>query len=276
MPDENQRLARAALTALSSAIPLADSPTRTDLAGVWACLAPHHPAVDPARLLDEAAAQGWRLLIPGDPGWPSALDDALVGPVGLWARGGTGPPVAARRCVTVVGGLVASAHAERVTGDLVGDLTSPTVDPVTVASTGLGSGVDVTALRVAAAHRRAVAVLSSTRGLTRLHQAHLDRVADGGMVLCLAPPGVLPTVGHAHARVRLLAALSAATVLVESEARGAAFDTARAAQTLGRPVLVIAGPATPALGAGPRALLAEYAAWPVTGADDVRAVLDQT
>ncbi|CUU61256.1 DNA recombination-mediator protein A [Parafrankia irregularis] len=277
MPADDQRHARAALTALSSTIPLSATPSPINPAELWARLAPHYPGIDPAQLLDSASAEGWQLLIPGDPWWPAVLDTVSAGPVGLWVRGAGDLPNLIRRSVTVVGGLFSTDHGERITHHLVWDLTTPSATrPVAVASGNLGSGVNVTAVRVAAAHGRAVAVLSSTRSLTQLHRACVDEVAEGGIVLCMAPPGLSPTAGHAQARVRLLATLTDATILVESAARGATFATARVAHRYRRPVLVLPVPTTSALSAGPDALLRDGSAKRVISATEVLAILDQT
>ncbi|OHV23972.1 SMF family protein [Parafrankia soli] len=277
MPDDDPRHARAALTALPSHTPLSDGPDRTDPVEVWARLAPHHPGIDPARLLDTASAGGWRLLIPGDPGWPAVLEDTAGAPVGLWVRGSGDLPAVTRRSVTVVGAVAGTDYGTRITRDLVWDLTTPlAAEPVTVAVGGLVGDINATALWVAVAHRRAVAVLTSVRTLTRYTRNLFADVADGGIVACLAPPGTSPALGHQVVRVRLLAALTRATVLVESGRWGAAFATARAAHRYRRPVLVVPGPVTSHLSAGPHALLRDGSARLITSAADVFAALDRS
>lgn len=277
MSVDEQRLARAALTALPSLTPVSDGPDRTDPIEVWARLAPHHPDIDPARLLDTASAGGWRLLIPGDPGWPAVLDDTAGAPAGLWVRGSGDLPTLTRRSVTVVGAVAGTDYGTRVTRDLVWDLTTPlAAEPVTVAVGGLMGGIDATALWIAVAHRRAVAVLSSSRAVTRYTRDLFADVADGGTVVCLAPPGTSPALGHHTARIWLLAALTRATVLIESGLVGDAFKTARTAHLYRRPVLVVPGPITSRLSAGPHALLRDGIARLITSAAEVFTVLDRS
>ncbi|WP_018506081.1 DNA-processing protein DprA [Parafrankia discariae] len=277
MPDDDPRHARAALTALPSRTPFSDGPDRTDPIEVWARLAPHHPDIDPTRLLDSAAADGWRLLIPGDPGWPAVLDDTSGTPAGLWVRGSGDLPALTRRSVTVVGAVAGTDYGTRVTRDLVWDLTTPlAAEPVTVAVGGLVGDINATALWVAVAHRRAVAVLTCVRALTRYTRDLFADVADSGMVVCLAPPGTSPALGHHTARIRLLAAFTRATVLIESGLVGDAFKTARTAHLYRRPVLVVPGPVTSRLSAGPHALLRDGSARLITSAAEVFTVLDRS
>ncbi|WP_157472899.1 DNA-processing protein DprA [Frankia sp. EAN1pec] len=278
MTSDDERHARAALTALPARIWPSATDSRTDPVEVWKGLAPEHPGVDPARLLATATDAGWRFVIPSDPGWPATLTPGTGPlPVGLWARGTGDLTGLTRRSVTITGARLCSEYGQAVTAGLAYDLTTPlAAQPVTITAAGIGEGIDAAALRIAATHRRAVAVLTATTGITRYNRTLLTDVADGGLVLCLAAPGLPPRSGHLLARVRLLATLTRATVLVESTTRGYAFATAQAARLRRRPVMAVPGPIGSTLSAGPNALLTEGTARLVTSAEDIRAVLDQT
>ncbi|WP_286793729.1 DNA-processing protein DprA [Microbacterium sp. UBA3394] len=69
-------------------------------------------------------------------------------------------------------------------------------------------------------------------------------------------------------RNRLIAALGAATVVVEAGWRSGSLNTAGHAVSLGRPLGAVPGPVTSAASAGCHRLLREYDAVAVTGADD--------
>jgi DNA processing protein len=96
----------------------------------------------------------------------------------------------------------------------------------------------------------------------RAHTALLGRVVDeGGLLISEAPPGTPPLRRRFLSRNRLIAALSAGTVVVEAGVRSGALSTARHARRLGRPVLAVPGPVTSGLSAGPHLLLRQ---WPET------------
>jgi DNA processing protein len=137
---------------------------------------------------------------------------------------------------------------------------------------GAAFGVD------GAAHRGALAAEGSTVavqacGLDRAypagHQGLLDRIAAGGAVVSEYPPGVRPARHRFLVRNRLIAALTAGTVVVEAGVRSGARCTASAAAALGRVVMAVPGPVTSALSAGCHRLLREEQAVLVTRVEEV-------
>jgi DNA processing protein len=116
----------------------------------------------------------------------------------------------------------------------------------------------------AAAHRAALAadgytVIVSAGGLDRPypagHRDLYDRVAERGLLLSERPPGCAPHRVRFLTRNRLIAALATGTLIVEAGARSGALNTARHAQTLGRPVMAVPGPVTSAMSVGCHNLL---------------------
>ncbi|MGV9367106.1 DNA-processing protein DprA [Amycolatopsis sp. NPDC003731] len=77
------------------------------------------------------------------------------------------------------------------------------------------------------------------------------------------------------ARNRLIAALTAATLVVEAARRSGARNTARLAAKLGRPVLAVPGPISSAASAGCHRLIQDGTARLVTSIDDVIAVIEE-
>lgn len=100
------------------------------------------------------------------------------------------------------------------------------------------------------------------------HRELLERVADLGLMVSEVPPGAVPTRHRFLARARLMAALSAATVVVEAGARTGSMAVARRAHELGRAVSAVPSPVTSITSAGPHQLLRDGASL-VTGASDV-------
>jgi DNA processing protein len=172
----------------------------------------------------------------GDPGYPVGLSD-LEEPPTLYILGELEEPpgvavVGTRRC-TRYGLDLAIAF-----GVSIARAGWATVS-------GLARGID------AAAHRgcleaggHAVAVLGS--GVDVCYPAEnrplYDRVlASGGSVVSEYPPGTPPDRWRFPARNRIIAALSAAVVVVEAAETGGALITARLAAEMGRPVFVVPG-----------------------------------
>lgn len=119
-----------------------------------------------------------------------------------------------------------------------------------------------------AAHRAALASGGDTiavmaNGVDRMypmgHRELLERVAGLGLLVSEIPPGAVPTRHRFIARTRLMAALSAATVIVEAGARSGSMTVARRAHELGRAVGAVPGPVTSVASTGPHQLLRDGA-----------------
>jgi DNA protecting protein DprA len=162
-----------------------------------------------------------------------------------------------------------SAHyGEHVAGTLASDLAA--AERIVVA--GGAYGIE------GAAHRATLATGGDTiavlaNGVDRAypagHSELLGRVADVGLLVSEVAPGATPTRHRFLARARLMAALAAATVVVEAGARSGSMKVARDAHQLGRAVGAVPGPVTSATSIGPHRLLAEGHARLVTGASDL-------
>jgi DNA processing protein len=137
---------------------------------------------------------------------------------------------------------------------------------------GLARGID------AAAHKgtldtggHAVAVLGC--GIDVVYPAenrklHMEIVSSGGALISEYPPGIPPDRWRFPARNRLIAAMSAAVVVVEAGEKGGALITARLAAELGRPVLVVPGDVDRSASVGCNKLIRD-GAYPVLGAADL-------
>ncbi|WHT20202.1 DNA-processing protein DprA [Crossiella sp. CA-258035] len=223
------------------------------------------------RALDTGTA---RLLAPGDAQWPTARLAALsrhgLGePLGLWVRGPASLAELTARAVTITGSRAPTPRGTYVTADLAHDLART---GVTIVS-GAALGIDELAHRSGlAAHGAVVAVLACGIDQVHPHQhaaLFADIVEAGGLLVSEYPVGARPTRLRAHARCRLLAALSAATVITEARRRGGALATAAAAYLLKRPLYAVPGPSGPGSAAAANALLRAGYALPITTAEDI-------
>ncbi|WP_064256259.1 DNA-processing protein DprA [Rhodococcus sp. D-6] len=231
-----------------------------------------------ARDLDRLGRAGGRLVTPDDDEWPAwqmlgfgTLDtatDAEGPPLALWVWGSRRIDDLAERAIGIVGTRAASGYGEHVTAEIAGDLAA---DGWTVVS-GAAFGVD------AAAHRAALGVGGTTvailacgvdRAYPAAHATMLRRIPESGLVVSEYPPGTTPARYRFLARNRLIAALSAGTVVVEAGWRSGARNTAAWARRLGRPVMAVPGPVTSAASQGCHRMIREGEARLVGAARDV-------
>ncbi|MFV0535338.1 MAG: DNA-processing protein DprA [Cumulibacter sp.] len=237
-------------------------------AQVWRSQFQHSDARTLEQSLVGAERAGIGTLIPGDKEWPSALDDLDDRrPYVLWTRGTTSflaRPLS--NLVTITGARAATSYGEHVAAELASDLVN--ADRVVVA--GGAYGIE------GAAHRAALASGGDTiavmaNGVDRMypmgHRELLERVADLGLLVSEVPPGAAPTRHRFIARTRLMAALAAATVVVEAGVRSGSMTVARRAHELGRAVGAVPGPVTSATSAGPHQLLRDGASLVAESAD---------
>jgi DNA processing protein len=199
-------------------------------------------------------------------GYPPRVRELHDAPATLYARG---ERLDALECaaVAIVGARSCSGYGAQVARTLARDLGAA---GVTVVS-GLARGID------GEAHRGAlegggltVAVLGCgiDRDYPARHGELARRIAASGLVVSEYPPGTEPAPWRFPARNRIIAALAAATVIVEARDRSGALITADFALELGREVFAVPGEITASLSAGTNALIRQGAA-PLLGPDDV-------
>jgi DNA processing protein len=207
--------------------------------------------VDPVRQLEQADRCGIRFLVPGDPEWPTQLDeldDAITDqgfggtPPGLWVRGPM-PLTELAASVAVVGSRAASVYGAEMTRAVCAHLATAGVPVVSGGALGIDFEAHDATLVAGGA---TVAVLAC--GVDRVYPAHnrllLQHLAAEFAVVSEQPPGSAPTRPRFLARNRLIAAMTRGTVLVEAALRSGALNTAGWAELLSRQVMCVPGPAT--------------------------------
>jgi len=198
---------------------------------------------------------GGRFLIPADPEWPGSLDDpGLPPPFGLWVRGDVSLGELALRSVSIVGSRAATSYGQYVAAELGHGLGERGWTVVSGGAYGIDGAAHSGAL---AAGGTTIAVLAGgvDRPYPSGHAALFSRIAASGLLLSEWPPGSAPQRPRFLVRNRVIAALSAGTVVVEAAARSGALSTARWARELNRPLMAVPGPVTGALSVGCHELL---------------------
>lgn len=142
---------------------------------------------------------------------------------------------------------------------------------------GLARGIDAAAHRGCLARGgHAVAVLGSGVDVCypRENRPIFERIhATGGAIVSEYPPGTPPDRWRFPARNRIIAAMSAAVVVVEANETGGALITARLGAEMGRPVFVVPGDVDRPASIGCNRLIKD-GAHPVLGVEDMVAELE--
>lgn len=227
------------------------------------------------RTLDQVQQAGFSTLIPTDRDWPAGVNELRDrSPYMLWTRGDISLLAAPlRERATITGARAATGYGEHVAIGLAANLA----DDRRIIVAGGAYGIETAAHRGAlASGGRTIAVLAG--GPDRAYPAGnrdlLERIADTGLLTSELPPGATPTRHRFIARARLLASLSAATVIVEAGARSGSLRTAHEANALGRGVAAIPGLVTTMTSVGPHELIKRGRAVLVAETSDITVLLE--
>jgi len=253
--------------ALEAVILFAGAPHARDPFTAWdaAQVAERAAACRAARGLERL---GVRAALAGEPGYPDGLADLPDAPRVAFVRGALPPR---ERAVAVVGSRAASPYGMAQAGALAADLARLGYAVVS----GLARGIDGAAHRGAlAAGGASVAVLPGGLDAVtpRHHTALAEALCERGGLVSERASGPPPFRGTFLERNRLIAALTAATVVVEAARRSGALSTAAAARRLGRPVLAVPGDVDRETSRGAHALIRAGATLCECADDVLRAV----
>jgi DNA processing protein len=212
-------------------------------------------------------ARGFRFVGRSDPAFPPLLGELHDPPPGLFLRGSADVVLLSQPAVAIVGARACSSYGAQVARLLGRELAAAGL----VVVSGLARGVD------GEAHRGALEACGATiavlgcgvdRDYPGAHAQLARGICETGLVISEYAPGVEPAPWRFPARNRIIAGLSAATVIVEARERSGALITADFALEAGREVFAVPGEITSALAAGTNALL-RLGATPLTCATDV-------
>jgi DNA processing protein len=198
---------------------------------------------------------------------PELLRQIHDPPPTLFLRGGADVEVLWRPAVAIVGARACSTYGAQVARMLGRELAASGL----VVVSGLARGVDGEAHRGALdAGGVTVAVLGCgiDRDYPAAHTELARRICERGLVVSEYEPGVEPAPWRFPARNRIIAGLTAATVIVEARERSGALITADFALEDGREVFAVPGEITSKLSTGTNRLLRQGAT-PLTSTEDV-------
>jgi DNA processing protein len=188
-------------------------------------------------------------------------------PQRLHLRGSADPELLSLTAVAIVGARACSSYGAQVARMLGRELAAAGV----VVVSGLARGIDGEAHRGAldaGGHTVAVLGCGIDRDYPAAHAGLARSIAERSLLVSEYESGVEPAPWRFPARNRIIAGLTAATVVVEARERSGALITADFALEEGREVFAVPGEITSALSAGTNALL-RLGATPLTSAVDV-------
>ena len=198
----------------------------------------HSP--DPVAVADQLDALGLRLLVPGDDGWPLTANPP--DPPCAWLFVSGPPPPGPGMSVAVVGGRRASPLRQAAARSIGAGLARAGWCVVSGGAVGVDAAAHAGALD---AGGRTVVVLGCGLDVPypRANTGLFARVrATGGTLVSEHPPTTQPRAANFIPRNRLIAALSAAVVVVEAAEDSGSLSTARAAGSRGAGhILVLPG-----------------------------------
>lgn len=189
-----------------------------------------------SREAERVAAIGGGYVGIGTPDYPSLLAETEDAPPLLTVAGNL--ELFQRSAVGMVGARNASAIGIRFARELAGGIG----DEGRVVVSGLARGIDAAA-HIGAMRTGTIAVIAGGLDVVypRQHEALQAEVAEKGLLVAEMPPGVEPQARHFPNRNRIIAGLSAGTVVVEAAVRSGSLITARLAGEMGREVMAVPG-----------------------------------
>jgi DNA processing protein len=214
------------------------------------------------------ATQGVSFVAEADPGYPAALRTIHDPPIGLYVKGNYGFD---RPAVAIVGSRRTTLYGQAVARRLGGDLARAGFCVVS----GLARGIDTAAHEGALEADGLTAAILGT-GIDQIYPPeNVDlyrRIAGSGVLVSEFPFSRRADRQSFAMRNRIVAGMSAALIVVESDLGGGSMITAQFAADQGRPVFAVPGRIDQPSSAGCHQLIKEGATL-LTGIDDVLAEL---
>ena len=237
-PRVGEREVLTSLAATPGPLPAAVATRLAEGRGPASLLRAHSP--EPDTVTARLRALGLRLLVPGDEGWP--LDATPPDPPCAWLFVAGPAPPQAMASVAVVGGRRASPLRRAAARSIGAGLARAGWCVVSGGAVGVDAAAHAGAVD---AGGRTLVVLGCGLDVPypRANTGLFARVlAGGGTLTSEHPPGAQPRAANFLPRNRLIAALSAALVVVEAAEDSGSLSTARAAGSRGvGHVLVLPG-----------------------------------
>lgn len=219
--------------------------------------------IDGTRVLEQLAAMGALVLMPGDPHFPAQLEEIHDPPAVLYVWGDVS--LLARPAVALVGSRDHTAYGAEAARILAGAVAQRAV-VVSGMARGIDAIVHTAALDVGGA---TVGVLGNGFGVIypAANRALYDRMVAHACLVTEHRPGERPHAGSFPRRNRLISGLSRAVVVIEAAVGSGAIVTADAGLEQSRAILAVPGPITSPTSVGCNKLIQQGAKPALCAAD---------
>ena len=222
-----------------------------------------------AKSLDEAARLGVQLVDHQHEHWPEQLGDLqLATPCLLWVRGQTSALAQSQKSWAIVGCRTPTSYGFDVTTSVVQGLAEQDFAVVSGGAFGIDAIAHSSALVVGVP---TIAVMAGgvDRLYPRANESLLRKIVDSGAVISEVALGTAPTKWRFLQRNRIIAALSAGTLVVEAGIRSGAVNTANHAAALNRHVAAVPGSILSPKSQGTNKLIADSKALLIQSSKDL-------
>ncbi len=218
--------------------------------------------------LENAEKKGIRILAKGDPEYPISLAELNDAPPVLYVKGRTdilNYPAA----VAIVGSRSASISGRKIASKIAYDLTESDVLIVSGMARGIDAAAHKGALYAKNQHGTTIAVLGTGVDVPYPSENEVlyEQICQQGVVISEFKLGTVPQSANFPRRNRLVAALSAGTLVVEASLNSGSLITARMALEQGRDVFAVPGSPLDGRSAGANRLIREGAFLTESAAD---------
>lgn len=204
--------------------------------------------------LQKVRELGVTLIGRGLEGYPPALEALQDPPPILWVLGELPDLPVVPRAIGIVGTRAASPHAKTLTRTIAADLARANV----IVVSGLARGIDTEA-HTAAVDAGGVSIGVLGSAVNHIYPSENVSLSRRLTLISEYPLGTPPAQHHFPTRNRLIAALSAGSLVVEGERKSGSLITATHALECGRTVFAVPGRAGDLRASGPHKLLREGA-----------------
>lgn len=207
-------------------------------------------------ILGWTARENCSVLLRGEAGYPSLLQEVYDPPLVLYSRGR--PEVAELPSVAIVGTRRPTFYGLQMAEGLAADLAEHGVCVIS----GLARGID------GAAHRGCLDAGGSTIAVLgcgidivypREHRNLTERILKNGLLLSEFPPGTSPSPQNFPVRNRIISGLGLGTLIVEASEYSGSLITARLTMEQNREVFALPGNLTSPQSFGPNFLIKQGA-----------------
>jgi len=227
---------------------------------------------DLSNLKKEIIDSGCIWLTPEDEDWPSGVNDLLSPPIGLVIKGNRQVLNDLDKSISIVGSRKPTSYGIQIAKSLAMQAVKQDLVVVSGGAYGIDTASHIGAL---AGDGKTICVLAG--GLNHLYPLDnlklFNKISISGLLISEVMPSVSSKPYRFLIRNRLIAALSKATVVVESEFVSGSIRTARDAAEIFRPVFAIPGEVTSALSEGCHRLIAERIADIATSLDEILEII---